>query len=121
MADSDPDLHRFIVGELSWRDLDVPGLALARNPDGSFLVQEGPGTSATPTIEDVALGIVRLWSRRDDLRDWAIVMLACSISFTEAERHRDWERLLEFIWDLSDGRCPEEAYLLAQQIVSESL
>lgn len=54
-------------------------------------------------LRDVALGIIRLYPKSDELQEWASFLLAASplITFEEFELSQDGEFLLNILWDLS--------------------
>ena len=118
---SEDKIKSFVRGETSWRDLGVPGIAIERSVDGAWTVRCKAGSDgASPSIQDIARGAVRLWSDPDELRSWATVLLAAGfVSLDEAETDDAWEELLNYLWDVTGGERPRGLYSLAVRLLDD--
>jgi hypothetical protein len=109
----------FIRGERPWRDLEPLGLRIAFSDDRCEI--QGSTSVVTPTIKDLARGLLNHISDPVHLRQWAAVVLAGSefIDLKQIERDPQGELIIDALWEASAGDpVPEAAVATATRLAS---
>ena len=109
-----------IRGEVSIDRLSTIGIKIDSN-DGLYELESGNfNTTVTPSVYDVALGLLRYSSRkRNAVRSWSFFLLAeCgAIDLVAVESHPQGELLIRALWDASfEGRITSEVVAAAEAI-----
>lgn len=94
----------FVRGEVDSSDLAALGVSI-RCSESGCVVDEPEGVPVvSPSVADVAQGIVVNWARSTGLRDWARAVLAANfIDLSALEDGAEGEQVLDALWDASAG------------------
>jgi hypothetical protein len=108
-----------VRGEAPVDALGEIGIEIVLKDDGFYSLKSALDVEVTPTVADLAIGILRYRAEeRDALRKWAFFLLAeTAIDFSKIESHPQGELLISSLWDASfEGRITSEAIAAAEAI-----
>ena len=112
-----------IRGEKPLELLPELGINISWKRDSNELTSERSRMVVTPTVFDVAFGILRYARNEDELKKWAFFILADSgsIDLKEVESHSKGELLIDALWNASsEGQVTDEVIELARKMVTSS-
>lgn len=95
------------------------GIEIDLKDDGFYSFKSALEVEVTPTVADLATGILRYRSGKgDELRKWAFFLLAeTAIDFCNIESHSQGEVLINALWDASfEGGISSEVIEAAEMI-----
>jgi hypothetical protein len=109
-----------IKGEMPLNALTNLGIEVVCEQGFCRLVSNRLPVIATPSVLDVASGLLKYRARRNDLRLWAFFVLAESggVDLAEVESHPKGDLLIDALWDASnEGKVNESAIEVAENLV----
>jgi hypothetical protein len=122
MTDWESQVLEFIRGDRD--ELDPAGMGITVVvTDASVALHEPAGVpSVTPTLADVATGLVVQYARSLDLQDWARLVLAAGfIDLSALESDDSGHVILEALWWASEGApLPPETIRVIEAAASAS-
>lgn len=91
-----------IRGEMPLGILPEVGIHLIVREDACELSSKPPAVVVTPSVSDLARGLLTYRPNRDELRTWAFFVLGNSdIDLEQVESHPQGDLLINALWDAS--------------------
>jgi hypothetical protein len=116
-------VREFITGVNSWESLAEVGVAIQWS-EGSVALSNPSERRVEASLEEVAIGFLRLEKRFQDLRAWATILLSSSVLIDLDQRFETDPRgdvLLGGIWDAAFGERPAHRVVAIAREVAGSL
>ena len=110
---------RFVRGELDYSAVQAFGVHFVFDEKGMLRTEGKEKATATPSLKDFSLGLLRWNDQPDRLRPWAAILLSATlVDLANLQDNAIGEMFLENLWDAAFGNTVgEDALLAARNLV----